>query len=61
MFINESRSSSISLEIIKRNRLNAISLLKSASERNLDHLVETCMMAWAQVGRYFAPIPKPAQ
>jgi serine/threonine-protein kinase ATR len=42
----------INMDVVKRNRVNAISLLKSVSEKNLIRLSESCMMAWAELGRY---------
>lgn len=37
--------------LLARNRKNAIAILKSMSEKNRPHLVETCIMAWGQLGR----------
>jgi hypothetical protein len=39
-------------DIVVRNRLTVITVLKSLSERNTTHLAESCIMAWAQVGRF---------
>jgi serine/threonine-protein kinase ATR len=38
-------------DLLARNRKNAIAILKSMSEKNRPHLVETCIMAWGQLGR----------
>lgn len=38
-------------ELIARNRKNTIALLKSTSDQDPAHLVETRVMAWGQVGR----------
>lgn len=51
MFLHDGGSDVISADIITRNRLNSISVLKAVSERELRHLDETCTMAWGQIGR----------
>lgn len=38
-------------DIAKRNKANALGILKSLSEKDSSHLQETCIMAWGQVGR----------
>lgn len=39
------------LQVVTKNRQNAIALLKSVSEKQQPHLTETCIMAWGQIGR----------
>ncbi|KAK3693605.1 hypothetical protein B0T22DRAFT_401698 [Podospora appendiculata] len=38
-------------DVIKRNRANALSLLKQLSDKNATQFLETCILAWGQVGR----------
>ncbi|KAJ9155587.1 Protein kinase rad3 [Pleurostoma richardsiae] len=38
-------------EIVRRNRANALGILKSLSDKDVTHLYETCLMAWGQAGR----------
>ena len=38
-------------ELIDRNRKNLIALLKSTSDQDPSHLIETRVMAWGQIGR----------
>ncbi|CAH0039431.1 unnamed protein product [Clonostachys solani] len=38
-------------ELIRKNRQNTISLLKSLSEKHQSQLIETCILAWGQLGR----------
>jgi serine/threonine-protein kinase ATR len=42
--------------LMQRNRRNVLSLLRSFSEEQVTHLQETCILAWAQVGRYICTI-----
>jgi len=51
MFLKVPSKDRIDQEIVMRNRRNALSLLKSVSDKNAVYLNETCIMAWAQVGR----------
>jgi serine/threonine-protein kinase ATR len=37
--------------LVQRNRRNVLSLLRSFSEEQGTRLQETCILAWAQVGR----------
>ncbi|KAH7037280.1 phosphatidylinositol 3 [Microdochium trichocladiopsis] len=37
-------------KITSKNRANVLSILRSLSESNQAHLIETCIMAWSQVG-----------
>jgi serine/threonine-protein kinase ATR len=41
----------LSSDLVERNRQNSIALLKSASEQRRPYLIETCIMAWGQLGR----------
>ena len=38
-------------DILRRNKANALGILKSISDKNVTHLHESCIMAWGQVGR----------
>ncbi|KAK3330577.1 hypothetical protein B0H66DRAFT_579779 [Apodospora peruviana] len=38
-------------DIIRRNRANALGILKSLSDKDAPQLHETCILAWGQVGR----------
>lgn len=44
-------ASSRDKEVLRRNRTNALSVLKSLSDKDAAQLHETCIMAWGQVGR----------
>lgn len=41
-------------EVLRRNKANALSVLKSLSDKDAAQLHETCIMAWGQVGRVVA-------
>jgi serine/threonine-protein kinase ATR len=51
VFISEPPTPGFDWEVLKRNRANALGLLKSVSDKGAAHLNETCIMAWGQVGR----------
>ncbi|KAK4155321.1 hypothetical protein C8A00DRAFT_42044 [Chaetomidium leptoderma] len=51
VFISEPPTPGFDWEVLKRNRANALSILKSVSDKGAANLHETCIMAWAQVGR----------
>lgn len=51
LFISEPPTPGFSWEVLRRNRANALSILKSVSDKGATNLHETCIMAWAQVGR----------
>ncbi|KAH8677021.1 hypothetical protein BGZ61DRAFT_520585 [Ilyonectria robusta] len=38
-------------DVVCRNRKNSITFLRSISEKNQANMVETCIMAWGQLGR----------
>lgn len=44
----------ITQELVARNRKNSIALLKSTSDQDQPHLIETRVMAWGQIGRVVA-------
>ncbi|CAM1502082.1 Fc.00g040660.m01.CDS01 [Cosmosporella sp. VM-42] len=48
--IQRPKSQSIQ-DLVHRNRKNSITLLRSISEKGQANLVETCIMAWGQLGR----------
>ncbi|AEO65689.1 uncharacterized protein THITE_119498 [Thermothielavioides terrestris NRRL 8126] len=51
VFISEPPAAGFDWEVLKRNRANVLSILKSLSDRGVANLHETCIMAWGQVGR----------
>jgi serine/threonine-protein kinase ATR len=51
VFVSEPPTPDFDWEVLKRNRANALSILKSLSDKAAQNLQETCIMAWAQVGR----------
>nr|XP_036588838.1 protein kinase Rad3 (phosphatidylinositol 3) [Colletotrichum truncatum]KAF6800480.1 protein kinase Rad3 (phosphatidylinositol 3) [Colletotrichum truncatum] len=51
LFLKESGSNKIDSEVVRRNRKNALSLLKSASEKDAVIFHETGVLAWGQLGR----------
>lgn len=51
MFIPRRASGLIDDDLLSRNRQNSIALLKSISNDDEPHMVETRIMAWAQIGR----------
>lgn len=50
-FIVERPSGRSSQNLVARNRKNSLALLRSISEKNQANLIETCIMAWGQLGR----------
>lgn len=50
-FLPSKTSRSVDSTLLARNRQNSIALLKSASEGDAPHMVETRIMAWGQLGR----------
>ncbi len=50
-FISEPSTPGFDWEILKRNRANALKILKSLSDKGARNLLETCIMAWGQVGK----------
>ncbi|TWU75172.1 serine/threonine-protein kinase M1 [Metarhizium rileyi] len=50
-FIPKQPVSNVGDDLIARNRKNIIALLKSASDHDPAHLVETRILAWGQLGR----------
>jgi len=51
VFISEPPVPGFDWDVLKRNRANALGILKSISDKGSPNLNETCIMAWAQVGR----------
>jgi serine/threonine-protein kinase ATR len=51
VFISEPPTPSFDREVLKQNRATALGFLKSVSDKGAANLHETCIMAWAQVGR----------
>ncbi|KXX76695.1 Protein kinase rad3 [Madurella mycetomatis] len=51
VFITEPAATKFDGDILKRNRTNALGILKSVSDKESPRLHETCIMAWGQVGR----------
>lgn len=51
VFITEPTATDFDGDILKRNRTNALGILKSVSDKESPRLHETCIMAWGQVGR----------
>lgn len=51
VFISEPPMPSFDSEVLKQNRATALGFLKSVSDKEAANLHETCIMAWAQVGR----------
>lgn len=51
VFIAEPTTASFDPEVLRRNRANVLGILKTLSNKEAAHLHETCVMAWAQVGR----------
>ncbi|KAK4125293.1 phosphatidyl inositol 3-kinase-like protein [Parathielavia appendiculata] len=51
VFVSEPTTADFDWEVLKRNRTNALSFLKSLSDKAAQNLQETCIMAWAQVGK----------
>ncbi|KAF6838930.1 protein kinase Rad3 (phosphatidylinositol 3) [Colletotrichum plurivorum] len=51
LFLTESSSDAIGLDVAQRNRKNALSLLKAASEKDAVIFHETGVLAWSQLGR----------
>jgi serine/threonine-protein kinase ATR len=51
VFISEPPTAGFDCEVLKRNRSNALGILKSLSDKEAPNLHETCIMAWGQVGR----------
>lgn len=51
LFLTESSSDAIGLDVVQRNRKNALSLLKAASEKDAVIFHETGVLAWSQLGR----------
>ncbi len=51
VFVSEPQTPGFDAEILRRNRANAMSILKSLSDKGAANLHETCIMAWAQVGK----------
>jgi serine/threonine-protein kinase ATR len=49
--LKDPRDTGVTEDIIQRNRGNALSILKSLSDKDAPHLSETCIMAWGQIGR----------
>ncbi|TPX13910.1 uncharacterized protein E0L32_005610 [Thyridium curvatum] len=50
-FLTFAPSRSIDDDLVRRNRANILSLLKSISDKNSPYLNESCIMAWVQVGK----------
>ncbi|KAG7291844.1 hypothetical protein NEMBOFW57_001865 [Staphylotrichum longicolle] len=50
-FVAEPPTPAFDWEILKRNRATALGILKSVSDKGAPNLHETCIMAWAQVGK----------
>lgn len=51
VYVSEPTAPGFDAEILRRNRGNAMSILKSLSDKGAPNLHETCIMAWAQVGK----------
>ncbi|KAK4102952.1 phosphatidyl inositol 3-kinase-like protein [Parathielavia hyrcaniae] len=51
VFIQEPPMAGFDWEVLKRNRANALSFLKSLSDKAAQNLQETCIMAWSQAGK----------
>jgi len=51
VFLAEPSTPGFDPEVLARNRANALTLLKSVSDKEAANLHETCIMAWAQLGR----------
>ncbi|KAL2181037.1 phosphatidyl inositol 3-kinase-like protein [Thermothelomyces heterothallicus CBS 202.75] len=51
VFISEPPIPGFDWAVLARNRANALGFLKSVSEKGAANLNETCIMAWAQVGK----------
>ncbi|KAI5464134.1 hypothetical protein BGZ63DRAFT_349688 [Mariannaea sp. PMI_226] len=45
------RPSSPSQDVTRRNRKNCITFMRSISDKNQANMMETCIMAWGQLGR----------
>ena len=54
VFLSDTGNAGIDKDIIKRNRANALAILKTISEKEAPQLHETCILAWGQVGRVAA-------
>ncbi|KAI8227868.1 Protein kinase rad3 [Colletotrichum sp. SAR 10_96] len=51
LFLKKPASSTIDISVVRRNRKNALGLLKAASEKDAVIFHETGVMAWSQLGR----------
>ncbi|KAL2269062.1 hypothetical protein VTJ83DRAFT_3908 [Remersonia thermophila] len=51
VFVAEPPAPGFDPEVLKKNRSTVLSLLKSLSDKGAPNLYETCIMAWAQVGK----------
>lgn len=51
LFLRGMKTSQITQELLQRNRTNAISILRSVSENDQPQMIESCIMAWSQLGR----------
>lgn len=50
-FLLDRRFRPSSQDVVQRNRKNSIAFMRSISEKNQANMVETCIMAWGQLGR----------
>ncbi|KAI5867447.1 phosphatidyl inositol 3-kinase [Durotheca rogersii] len=50
VFLSQSNHPEFASQVIRRNRGNALNILRSLSEQDTPHLTETCILAWSQVG-----------
>lgn len=51
LFLQRNIAKDLGPEILNKNTANALSFLKSVSDRDAPSIKETCLMAWGQVGR----------
>ncbi|KAI1105988.1 phosphatidyl inositol 3-kinase [Jackrogersella minutella] len=49
-FLSETHQPEATLKVVRKNRGNVLSILRSLSEQGSPQLVETCILAWSQVG-----------
>ncbi|KAL7620953.1 serine/threonine-protein kinase M1 [Parahypoxylon ruwenzoriense] len=50
IFLTDSDNPGPTSKVVRRNRGNVLSILRSLSEQDMPHLTETCILAWSQVG-----------